>query len=143
MYRIRRGERKESEYTHTTAGVVPQVLDHSLESERSSASTLAFPSEPQDWSKYYEQQDLGTSVDIIDTEQTTSLILQKASAMAAEGSDKTPLIFATQTAAMIADLEIEGLNPDESPVSNIGTEVSISSVENRAVLSPQKDANNE
>ena len=62
-----------------------------------SVSTLAFPSESQDWSKYYEQQDPGTSMDILDTDearQTTSLILQQASAMAAEGSDETPLIFA-------------------------------------------------
>ena len=49
---------------------------------------------------------------------------------------KTPLLFATQTAAKIADLEIEGFNPDEPPVSNVGTEVSISIAENRAVLSP-------
>ena len=61
--------------------------------------------------------------------------------MAAEGSDETPLLFATQTAATIADLEIEGLNPDEPPVSNVGTKVSISSVENRAVLSPERTNN--
>ena len=48
LYRTHRGERKESEYTHTAAGVDPQALDHPLESERSSASTLVFPSEPQD-----------------------------------------------------------------------------------------------
>ena len=58
--------------------------------------------------------------------------------MAAEGSDETPLICTTQTAATIADLEIEGLNPDEPPVSNISTDVSISNVENRAVLSPKR-----
>ena len=72
MYRICRGERKESEYTRTAAGVDPQVLDHPLESERSSASTLAFPSEPQDWSKYYEQQDPGTSTDILDTDEANT-----------------------------------------------------------------------
>ena len=86
MYRTHRGERKESEYTCTAAGVDPQVLDHPLESERLSVSTLAFPSESQDWSKYYEQQDPGTSMDILDTDearQTTSLILQQASAKAA------------------------------------------------------------
>ena len=78
MYRTHRGERKESQYTRTIAGVDPQVLDCPLEGERSSASTLAFPSESQDWSKYYEQQDPGTSTDILDTDearQTTSLIL--------------------------------------------------------------------
>ena len=126
MYRTCRGERKESEYTCTATGVDPQVLDLPLESERCNVSTLAFPSEPQDWSKYYEQQDPGTSTDILDTDeakQNTPLILQQASAMAAEGGDDTPLLFATQTAAAIADLEIEGLNHDEPPVSNIGTEV--------------------
>ena len=81
MYRTHRGERKESEYTHTAAGVDPQVLDRPLEGVGLSASTLAFPSESQDWSKYYEQQDPGTSTDILDTDearQTTSLILQQA-----------------------------------------------------------------
>ena len=140
MYRTHRGERKESECTLTAAGVDPQVLDRPLESERSNVSTLAFPSEPQDWSKYYEQQDPGTSTDILDTDEAkqTNLILQQASAMAAEGGDETPLLFTTQTPATIAGLEIEGLNPDEPPVSNIGTEVSISSVENRAVLPPDR-----
>ena len=119
----------------------PQVLDCPLESERSNVSTIAFPSEPQDWSKYYDQQDPGTSTDILDNDeakQTTSLILQQASAMAAEGGDETPLLFTIQTAATIADLAIEGLNPDEPPVSNIGTNVSNRSVENRAVLSPER-----
>ena len=60
--------------------------------------------------------------------------------MAAEGGDDTPLPFATQTAAMITDLEMEGLN--EPPVYNVGTKVSISSVKNRAVLSPERTKNN-
>lgn len=41
--------------------------------------------------------------------------------MAAEGSDETPLIFATQTAAMIADLDIEGMNSDESNAPVVST----------------------
>ena len=52
----------------------------------------------QDWAKYYEQTNPGTSTDILDTDearQTTSLILQQASAMAAQGGDETPLIVAT------------------------------------------------
>ena len=74
--------------------------------------TLAFPFESQDWSRYYEQQYPGTSMDILDTDeaiQTTSLILQQTSAMAAEGGDEMPLIFATQNMATIADLDIDEL----------------------------------
>ena len=95
MYRTCRGDRKESEYTRTAAGVDPHILDHPSESERLCVGTLAFPSDSQDWSRYYEQQDPGTSTDILDTDearQKTSLILQQASAMAAEGGDETPLI---------------------------------------------------
>ena len=116
MYRSCRGDRRESEYTHTTAGVDPQVLDQPLESSGTIAGNIALSPKPTDWTKYYEQTDPGTSTDILDTDkarQTTSLILQQASTMAAEGSDETPLIFATQMAATIADLDIEGLNPDE------------------------------
>ena len=75
---------------------------------------LVFLSKLQDWSKYSEQKDPGTSTDIFDIDeakQTTSLLLQQPSAMVAEGGDDTPLPFATQTAATITDLEIEVLNP--------------------------------
>ena len=85
---------------------------------------------PQDWAKYYEQTDPGTSTDILDTDearQTTSLILQQALAMAAQSGDETPLIFATQTAATVADLDIEGFNPDEPSVPLSGTNVVTSS----------------
>ena len=69
----------------------------------------------QDWAKYYEQRDPGTSTDILDTDearQTTSLILQQASRMAAQGGDEIPLIFAMQTVATVADLDIEGFDPE-------------------------------
>ena len=85
---------------------------------------------PQEWAKYYEQTDPGTSTDILDTDkarQTTSLILQQASAMAAQDGDETPLIFATQTAATVADLDKEGFNPDEPSVSLSGTYIVTSS----------------
>ena len=42
----------------------------------------------------------------------TSLILQQASRMAAQGGEETPLIFATQTAATVADLDIEGYDAE-------------------------------
>ena len=116
MSRSCRGDRRESEYTCTAAGVDPQILDRPSESSGTIARTLALPPKPTDWTKYYEQTDPGTSTDILDTDevrQTTSLILQQASAMATEGGDETPLIFATQTAATIADLDIEGINSDE------------------------------
>ena len=44
--------------------------------------------------------------------QTTLLILQQASRMAAQGGDETPLIFAMQTAATVADLDIEVFDPE-------------------------------
>ena len=43
MYRTHRGDRKESEYTHTAAGVDLHVLDQPSESERLHVGTLAFP----------------------------------------------------------------------------------------------------
>ena len=46
--------------------------------------------------------------------------------MAERGSEETPLIFATQTSATIADLNIEGSNPEELPASNVGSNVSVS-----------------
>ena len=144
MYRTCRGERKESEYTHTAAGVDPHVLDWPLESERFCVGTLAFSSESQDWSKYYEQQDPGTSMDILDTDEAremTSLILQQASAMAAEGGDEMPLIFATQTTATIADLDIDELNLEDPTVTNIDSNITTGSMDSRPVLSPWKNAN--
>ena len=54
MYRPHRSERKGSEYTHTAAGVDPQLLDQPLESEKSGTGALAFSSETRDWSRYYE-----------------------------------------------------------------------------------------
>ena len=77
-------------------------------------------------------------MDTDEAKQTTSLILQQASVMAAEGSDETPLIFATQTAATIADLDIEGLNPEEPTVSNVGSNVSMSTSVGRTMSSPEK-----
>ena len=38
--------------------------------------------------------------------------------MAALGGDETPLIFATQTAATVADLDLKGFNPDEPRCSS-------------------------
>ena len=43
--------------------------------------------------------------------------------MAAEGGDEMLLIFATQTTAMIADLDIEGINPDEPSAPIVCTNV--------------------
>ena len=55
------------------------------------------------------------------------MILQQASAMAAQGRDETLLIFATQTAATVADLDIEGFDPDEPSVPLSSTNVITSS----------------
>ena len=77
-------------------------------------------------------------MDTDEARQTTSLILQQASVMAAEGSDKTPLIFATQTAATVADLDIEGLDPEEPAVSNVGSNISMSTTVGRTISSPEK-----
>ena len=141
MYRSHRGNRKESEYTHTAAGVDPQILDCPLEGSRASVGTLALSTKPTDWSKYYEQKDLGMSTDILHTDearQTTSLILQQASVMAAEGSDEMPLIFATQMTATIANLDIEGKNPDESIAPNVNTNVTTSSSVSMTMSSPER-----
>ena len=111
MYRSCRSDRRESEFTHTATGEDPQVLDHPLEDHRVNVGTLALSPESTNWSKYYEQIDPRMSTDILDMDgarQTTSLILQQASAMAAEGSDEMSLIFATQTTATVADLDVEG-----------------------------------
>ena len=132
---------KGSEYTHTAAGVDPHLLDQPLESEKSGTGALAFSSKTCDWSRYYEERDPGMSTDILDTDeakQTTSLNLQQASVMVAEGSDETPLISATQTTATVADLDIEGLNPEEPTVSNGGSNVSMSTSVGRTMSSPEK-----
>ena len=66
MYRSHRGDRKESKYTHTAAGVDPQILDDPLEGSRVNIGTLALFPGPTDWSKYYLQTDPETSTDILD-----------------------------------------------------------------------------
>ena len=139
-YRTHRGDRKESEYTCTAAGIDPHALDHPSESERLHVGTIAFPSESQDWSKYYEQQDPETSTDILNTDearQTTSLILQQASTMAAEGVDEMPLIFATQTKATIADLDVDDLIFEEPTVSNVDSIITTGSMDSRTIPSPR------
>ena len=93
----------------------PTTLDWPVGSSVPQVSLLAEMTTQQDWAKYYKQRDPGTSTDILDADeakQTTSLILQQASRMAAQGGDETPLIFATQTAATVADLDIEGFDPE-------------------------------
>ena len=57
------------------------------------------------------------STDVIDTDEaqrTMSLILQQASAMASQADEEAPLIYSTQTAAMVADLEMEDENKEPS-----------------------------
>ena len=119
MYRSCRGDRRESEYTPTAGGVDPQTLDNPPQESNPSIKDLGHSTNPQNWARYYKQSDPETSTDILDTDeakQTTYLILQQASAMAAQGGKETPLIFATQMAATVADLDIEGFNPDELSV---------------------------
>ena len=53
MYKSCRGDGWESEYTHTTAGVDPQVLDWPLESCHTIAENIALSPKPTDWTKYY------------------------------------------------------------------------------------------
>ena len=47
--------------------------------------------------------------------------------MAVQGGDETPLILATQTATTVADLDMEGFNPDQPGVPLSGTSVVTSS----------------
>ena len=106
---------RESEYTWTAGGVDPQTLDHPISTSESQVGPLVRPGTQQDSARYYEPKDPGTSTDVFDTDnakQTTSLNLQQASMMAAQEGDETPLIFATQTATTVADLDIEGFDPD-------------------------------
>ena len=65
----------------------PEFFDAPTTSSRNIAPSIV-PSlpDPQSWTKYYERREPGTSTDVIDTDeaqQTTSLILQEASVMAA------------------------------------------------------------
>ena len=133
MSRPHRGGQRESEYTWTAGGVDPTTLDRPVGSSVPQVSFLAGMTTQQDWAKYYEQRDPGTSTDILDTDeakQTTSLILQQAPRMAAQGGDETPLIFATQTAATVADLNIEGFDPENpSGLPLTGTSVMGSAIE--------------
>ena len=59
MHRSCRGDRKESEYTHTTGGVDPQTLDQPPGESKSNVQELVHTVNPQDWTKYYEQTDPG------------------------------------------------------------------------------------
>ena len=94
---------------------IQQALDRPIGGREPLVRSLIRSGSQQDWEKYYEQRDPGTSTDVLDTDearQTTSLILQEASMMTVQGGDEVPLIFATQTAATVADLDIEGFDPD-------------------------------
>ena len=48
-------------------------------------------------------------------------MLQQASVTVAQGGDDTPLIFATQTTATVADLDIEEFNPKDPSIPYIGS----------------------
>ena len=65
----------------------PEFFDAPTTSSRNIAPSIVPPlPDPQSWTKYYERREPGTSTDVIDTDeaqQTTSLILQEASVMAA------------------------------------------------------------
>ena len=92
MSRSHQGGLKESEYTHTAGGVDPRTLDRPIGSREPSVSSL-MRSGNQDWVRYYEQKDPGTSTNVLHTDearQTTSLILQEASIMVAQSGDETP-----------------------------------------------------
>ena len=49
MYKSHRGDRRESKYTCTPAGVDPQVLDHPLESSGTIVKNIAPCPKPTDW----------------------------------------------------------------------------------------------
>ena len=51
---------------------------------------------------------------------------------------ETPLIFATQTAATIADLDIEGMNLDEPNVTEVNTNVTTNSTVGMTMSSPER-----
>ena len=87
MSRPHRGGQRQSEYTQTAGGVDPTTLDRSVGSSLPQVGLQVGTITQQDWAKYYEQRDPQTSTDILDTDkarQTTSLILQQASRMAAQ-----------------------------------------------------------
>ena len=114
MSRLRKGGNRESEYRRTAGGVDPTTFDTLVATSGGlTPSVVTPPVDPQSWTRYYEGKDPGTSTDVIDTDEaqrTTSLILQQASAMASQADEEAPLIYSTQTAAMVADLEMEDEN---------------------------------
>ena len=116
MSRSRQGGSKESEYKRTASGVDPEFFDAPTTSSRNITPSIVPPiTDPQFWTRYYQRREPGTFTEVIDTDeaqQTTSLILQEASVMAAQGDDETPLIYSTQTAATVADLEMENENKE-------------------------------
>ena len=65
----------------------PESFDAPTTSSRNIAPSIVPPiTDPQSWTRYYERREPGTSTDVIDmdeAQQTTSLILQEASVMAA------------------------------------------------------------
>ena len=58
--------------------------------------------------------------------------------MAAEGGDEMPLIFATQTMATIADLDVDDLNLEEPTVSNIDSNITTGGMDSRTMSSPRR-----
>ena len=76
MYRSCKGDRKESEYTHTAGRVDLQALDHPIGETNIIQQLLVHSTSKQDWAKYYEQTDTVTLTDVLDTDearQTTSV----------------------------------------------------------------------
>ena len=119
----------------------PVFFDAPTTSSRNIVPGIVPPiTDPQSWTRYYERREPGTSTDVVDTDeaqQTTSLILQEASVMVARGDDETPLIYSTQTAATVADLEMEDENrePNTCRLTGEGTELTVS-ITGSAVVTP-------
>ena len=124
MSRPRRSHSKESEYRRTAGGVDPTTFDTlATTSAGLTPSVVTPPVDPQSWTRYYERKDLGMSTDVIDTneaQRTTSLILQQASAMASQKDEEAPLLYSTQTAATVADLEMEDENKEPATYTLLG-----------------------
>ena len=141
MSRLRQSGSKESEYRRTAGGVDLEFFDAPTTSSRNIAPSIVPPiTDPQSWTRYYERREPGTSTDVIDTDkaqQTTLLILQEASVMAARGDDETPLIYSTQTAATVADLEMEDENkePNTCRLTGEGTGLTVS-ISGSGVVTP-------
>ena len=118
MSRVRKSSDRESEYRRTAGGVDPTTFDTLVTTSGGlTPNVVTPPVDPQSWTRYYEGKDPGTSTDIIDTDEaqrTTSLILQQASAMASQAGEEVPLIYSTQMAATVADLEMEDENKEPS-----------------------------